>query len=115
MSSISDELQKLASAIEVLDPIRAARLAGIADRIELTDGRDAIRESITVDIQGLMHSTVVNIPSSLTHANPDSWEQIADELEAWCDHADVDGDACDVPRELAVRIRKLAEREQGNE
>lgn len=39
---------------------------------------------------------------------PDSWERIADELLAWCDRADVDGDACDKPRNLADRIRKLA-------
>lgn len=79
--------------------------------IELTNGKDAIRESITVNIQGLMHCTVVNIPSSLTHTNPDSWERIADELEAWCDDSDVDGDACDVPRAIAGRIRTLAKRE----
>ena len=79
--------------------------------IELTNGKDAIRESITVNIQGLMHCTLVNIPSSLTHTNPDSWERIADELEAWCDDSDVDGDACDVPRAIAGRIRRLAERE----
>lgn len=79
--------------------------------IELTNGKDAIRESITVNIQGLMHCTLVNIPSSLTHTNPDSWERIADELEAWCDDSDVDGDACDVPRAIAGRIRTLAKRE----
>ena len=45
------------------------------------------------------------------HVFPDSWETIADELEAWCDSADVDGDACDVPRAIAGRIRRLAKRE----
>ena len=47
----------------------------------------------------------------LTHERPDSWECIADELEAWCDQVDVDGNACGEPRELAARIRRLAERE----
>lgn len=78
-------------------------------RIELTNGRNAIRKSITVDIQGLTHSVVVNIPSSLTHTFPDSWERIADELEEWCDRTDVDGDACEKPRDLAMRIRRLAQ------
>ncbi len=36
---------------------------------------------------------------------------ISDELLTWCDYADVDGNACDKPRELADRIRKLAKRE----
>jgi hypothetical protein len=50
-------------------------------------------------------------PTDFTHTRPDSWERIADELEAWCDGADVDGDACEKPRDLADRIRKLAEKE----
>lgn len=53
------------------------------------------------------------IPGKMAHISQDSWERIADELEAWCDGADVDGDACDKPRELADRIRKLAERKEG--
>lgn len=48
---------------------------------------------------------------SVWYERPDSWERIADELEAWCDDVDVDGDACDVPRAIAGRIRTLAERE----
>jgi hypothetical protein len=55
------------------------------------------------------------MPEWLTHERPDSFERIADELEAWCDRADVDGDACEEPRELARRIRKLAEREASDE
>ena len=42
---------------------------------------------------------------------PDSLDRIADELEKWCDHVDVDGDACGKPRDLAKRIRKLAKKE----
>lgn len=49
--------------------------------------------------------------SAVTHERPDSWERIADELEAWCDGVDVDGDACEEPRDLAKRIRKLAKKE----
>jgi hypothetical protein len=48
---------------------------------------------------------------SVWYERPDSFECIADELEAWCDDVDVDGDACDEPRELAVRIRKLAKKD----
>lgn len=47
----------------------------------------------------------------VTHARPDSFERIADDLEAWCDESDVDKDACGVPRDLAERIRKLADKE----
>ena len=39
-------------------------------------------------------------------------ERIADELEAWCDRVDVDGDACEKPRDLAKRIRKLAAKDE---
>ena len=35
---------------------------------------------------------------------------IGDVME-WCDSVDVDGDACDVPRDLAKRIRRLAKKE----
>lgn len=48
---------------------------------------------------------------SVWYERPDSLERIANELEAWCDRVDVDGDACDKPRVLAERIRKLAEKE----
>lgn len=48
---------------------------------------------------------------SVWYERPDSLERIANELEAWCDRVDVDGDACDKPRDLADRIRKLAERD----
>ena len=52
-------------------------------------------------------------PEWLTHERPDSWERIADELDAWCDKVDVDRDACEEPRALARRIRRLAERKDG--
>ena len=50
-------------------------------------------------------------PRGLTHERPDSLKRIADDLDAWCDLTDVDGNACGEPRELAERIRRLAERE----
>lgn len=50
--------------------------------------------------------------AELTHTRHDSFERIADELEAWCDGTDVDGDACGKPRDLAKRIRKLAAKEE---
>ena len=49
--------------------------------------------------------------AEVTHIRPDSLESIADELEAWCDDVDVDGDACGKPRDLADRIRRLAAKE----
>lgn len=51
------------------------------------------------------------LPSGISHKPADSWEHIANELEAWCNRVDVDGDACGKPRELSERIRKLAEKE----
>lgn len=41
----------------------------------------------------------------------DTPASLADELEAWCNCTDVDGDACGKPRNLAKRIRKLAKKE----
>lgn len=52
--------------------------------------------------------------ASAWYERPDSLERIADELDAWCDDSDVDGDACDVPRAISGRIRTLAKREDGN-
>lgn len=73
--------------------------------IEFNEGRES---SIEITTSGIV---TYRTPSSLTHELPDSWESIADELEAWCEDADVDGDACDKPRDLAERIRKLAAKE----
>lgn len=53
--------------------------------------------------------------ASVWYERPDSWETIADELEAWCVHAAGD---CrikvtdeDIVHDLAERIRKLAAKE----
>lgn len=83
--------------------LRDAVAAGLRTRREL-DG--------AVPGKGADASRIVR-PDVLTHERPDSWERIADELDAWCDRVDVDRDACGEPRELARRIRRLAEREDG--
>lgn len=56
-------------------------------------------------------------PEWLTHERPDSWERIADELDAWttraaekCGEFGVEEDAL---HGFANRIRRLAEREDG--
>ena len=45
------------------------------------------------------------------HKPADTPASLADELEAWCDSVDVDGDACGKPRDIVERIRRLAEKE----
>lgn len=90
----------------------------VGDTVYLDDGRKAeVRRiqlserenSICFDVCGDFFSFW---PENLTHTAPDSFERIADELEAWCDDVDVDGDACDKPRDLAERIRKLAKEDE---
>lgn len=78
-------------------------------RIELTNGKDAIRESITVNIQGMMHSLAVNIPSSLTHTYPDSWERIAHDIETSKGTVLISEKTLD---DWADRIRKLAKEDK---
>lgn len=126
----SDEIRKVADEYDVLP------LYGMADRVdnEMVElPRDADGAPIHVgdtvwgcisDMQMAVHElrltgrwTILTdtgfIPkaSAVTHVRHDSFERIADELEAWCDGADVDGDACEKPRDLAKRIRKLAKKE----
>lgn len=55
------------------------------------------------------------LPSGISHKPADSWERIADELVEWCNSVDVDGDACDKPRDIVERIRRLAAKEQDHE
>ena len=50
--------------------------------------------------------------SAVTHARPDSFERIADELDEMVDAADSADDRCEKLADLAVRIRKLAKREE---
>ena len=77
--------------------------------IELRSDREP---SIGIESSGV---NTYRPPSCLTHERPDSLERIADDLDAWCDLTDVDGNACGEPRELADRIRRLAEREASND
>lgn len=140
MSDISDELRKraheLGGYVETL--VTAKELDDISDRIDAEmvelprdmDGvpihvgdtvwTDAVECTVTSiefyeDITKIFTSSrgtqAIVGPTNITHTSPDSLGRIADELEAWCDGADVDGDACEKPRDLADRIRKLAEKE----
>lgn len=56
------------------------------------------------------------LPWLLTHECPDSWERIADELDDWSEDNRVNGDreVFDRARDFSERIRRLAEREDGN-
>ena len=71
-------------------------------------GKDCPMWMVSVGVDGYVS------PRGLTHERPDSLERIADDLDAWCDRTDVDGNACGEPRGLAERIRRLAEREASN-
>lgn len=90
----------------------------VGDTVYLDDGREAKVTRIGIGMDKYSIYTVVYgedfslTPGYVTHTSPDSFERIADELLAWCDYADVDGNACDKPRELAVRIRKLAKEDK---
>lgn len=61
-------------------------------------------------------SSCIVRPDVLTHERPDSWERIADELDEWSEDNRVNGDdeVFDRARDFSERIRRLAEREDGN-
>jgi hypothetical protein len=82
------------------------------DAIECTVTSIELYEDITKIFISCRGIEAIVGPTDLTHTSPDSWERIADELEAWCDSVDVDGDACDKPRDLADRIRRLAKEDE---
>lgn len=95
----------------------------VGDTVYLDNGRKAEvsriilgQEKTSIDLwmcdKGSFFFSVAQ--RDITHATPDSWARIADELEAWCNRTDVEGDACDVPRGIGERIRKLA-KEQDDE
>ena len=90
----------------------------VGDTVYLGDGSKAIVTRISIGINDdsvisllANGNKLARIPWYISHKRIDSWETIADELEAWCDSADVDGDACGKPRDLADRIRKLAQKD----
>ena len=132
MSKISDEIRsfvKRSYADEHMDPRELLAIADRADRelVELPKDADGVPIHVGDTVYGCIsgrksQATGLRLedawviltnhgfgePHIFTHSSPDSWERIADELDAWCDRVDVDGDACDRPRDLADRIRKLA-------
>lgn len=134
MTDISDELRKVADEWDVT-PLYA--LADRIDRemVELPKDRDGVPihvgDTVYLDDRHMAEVTRIDLmptntcvvcwtsdkkdvaypPSAISHKQTDSFERIADELEAWCDRVDVDGDACEKPRDIVERIRKLAKRE----
>lgn len=90
----------------------------VGDTVYLDDGHMAkvvrielMQTKSCIDCLVSGGKSVGYLPSGISHKPADSWEHIANELEAWCDGVDVDGDACGKPRDLADRIRKLAAKE----
>lgn len=123
MAKISDEMREWAELWRKSMSI-AGRIA--AEMVELPRGEDGKAwhvRGVTIGEKSTAHpGHVIRAasdagqprylkPEWLTHERPDSWERIADELDAWCDKVDVDGDACGKPRAIADRIRRLAEKE----
>lgn len=133
MTRISDEIRKVADEYDVLPLYKLAKRID-AEMVELPKDADGVPIHVgdTVYLDdgskaevtriGLLRCTSCIVcwasgkdcdclPSGISHTVPDSWERIADELDAWCDRVDVDGDACGKPRDLSERIRKLAKKE----
>ena len=130
MTRISDEIRKVADEYDVLPLYKLADRID-AEMVELPKDADGVPIHVGDTVWGCISGMQMAVrqlrltdrwtistdtgfapkASAVTHARPDSFERIADELAAWCDGADVDGDACEKPRDLAKRIRKLAKRE----
>lgn len=130
MTDISDELRKVADEYDVLPLYALANRVDnemvklpkdrdgvpihVGDTVYLDDGRKAeVRRIQLSERENSIHFDVCGDffsfwPEHLTHTAHDSFERIADELDAWCNSVDVDGDACDKPRDIVERIRKLA-------
>lgn len=138
MGKISDEIRNDFVRGDGVDVVSYRKLLSIADRIdsemmELPKDADGVPIHVgdtvylengliaIVDIVEFIQDFGVRIkcfnskygyanrsPEEVAHERHDSLESIANELEAWCDGADVDGDACEKPRDLADRIRRLA-------
>lgn len=96
----------------------------VGDTVYDNDGRKYHVRGVTIGemleaSRYVIHATsVMNVclllkPECLTHARPDSWECIADELEEWSEDNRVNGDSevFDRAADYADRIRKLAKRE----
>ena len=134
MTKISDEIRsfvKRSYEDEYMDPKELLALADRIDRETVELPKDADGEYIhigdvmewcdsgeTLTVEGIGSDVLFYIDGenaewtaarNKRHHVPDTWERIAEELDEWCNSVDVDGDACDKPRELADRIRKLRE------
>lgn len=137
MSGIGDEIRDFVHRSyedEYMDPKELLAIADRADRelVELPRDRDGVpihvgdtvylddghmAKVVRIDLMPTKtciacwtsdKKDVAYLPSGISHTSPDSWEHLANELEAWCDDADVDGYACEKPRDIVERIRKLA-------
>lgn len=127
---VSDEIRKVADEYDVLPLYKLADCID-AEMVELPKDADGVPIHVGDTIWGCISGMQMAVhelrltdrwtistdtgfipkASAVTHVRHDSFERIADELEEWCDRADVDGDACGKPRDLAKRIRKLAAKE----
>ena len=140
MTKISDEIREFVRrsyADEHMDP---RELLAIADRVDretvelpkdadyvpihvgdtvyLDDGHMAkvarielMQTKSCIDCWVSGGKSVGYLPSGISHKPADSWGRIAEELDEWCNSVDVDGDACEKPRDIVERIRKLAAKE----
>lgn len=135
MSKISDELRDYGRRL--VSNARANLVADRRETVELPKDADGVTWHLGDRIGGATWSVAVCAmelredgwhlqshgasydPATNRHASDtcdtgvaarrDTPESLADELEAWCDRVDVDGDACEKPRDLAKRIRRLAD------
>lgn len=137
MTKISDEIREFVRRSYEDEHMDPRELLALADRVDTEmvelpkdadgrevplDTRELVHKGETSDVLRIAYSVplgcwVADLAETSEHPLisscylPDSWERIADELVEWCNSVDVDGDSCDVPRVLAERIRKLAEKE----
>lgn len=134
---ISDMLREIASVIEFFKPVQAANLIGLANRVdnemvELPKDRDGVPIHVGDTVWGCISGTQMAVhelrlkdrwaistdtgftpkASAVTHVRHDSFERIADELDEMVDAADSADDRCEKLADLAVRIRRLAKREE---
>lgn len=135
MAKISDDIRKWC---EYLDSDDCDELRALADRIdaemiELPKDADGMPIHVGDTVYGCRSGMKMAISelrmtangwlistsrgyltdAEVTHAQPDSWKRIADELEEWSEDNRVNGDdeIFSRAREIASRIRRLAERE----
>lgn len=133
---ISDEIRELIDD-EDLCPSQIAGLRRIANRIdaemvELPKDADGVPIHVGDTVWGCISGMQMAVhelrltdrwtistdtgfipkASAVTHVRHDSFERIADELDEMVDAADSADDRCEKLADLAVRIRRLAKREE---